>query len=119
MLATKPTSGWAAYVAIALLAAVDGVWLLAQPAGPQFELSTYFGGSGADSATLVRVDAAGNFYLAGSTNSRDFPTRNSVFPIPPGPGTTPTVGFLTKLRPDGSIAYSTYLARPVGALAVD
>jgi hypothetical protein len=106
-------------VAMAVLAAINAARLIAQPASPQFDLSTYFGGSGGDSASVVRVDAAGNYYLAGSTSSRDFPTRDSVFPVPPSSGSTPTVGFLTKLRADGTIVYSRYLARPLAALAVD
>ena len=113
--------GWLqiATVAVALLAALDVALLRGQPANARVDLSAYFGGSGNDSASLVSVDEAGNYYLAGSTDSRDFPVRDSIFPLPPSTGTTPPVGFLTKLRADGSIVYSRYLPRPLAALAVD
>jgi photosystem II stability/assembly factor-like uncharacterized protein len=90
---------------------------LAQPDAAQLEFSTYFGGTGADTVTAIRIDAQRNIYLAGSTSSSDLPTRGSLFPAPPMTGLS--VGFLIKLRPDRSIVYSTYLERPVVALAVD
>ncbi len=44
---------------------------------PVLSYSTYLGGSGTESLVSVTVDAAGFIYLAGSTNSSDFP------PTPP------------------------------------
>jgi hypothetical protein len=39
---------------------------------------TYLGGSGDDRATALAVDGAGNVVIAGSTNSRDFPTAYAL-----------------------------------------
>jgi len=86
------------------------------PGDPKLDFSTYFGGSSVEAVTAVRMDTAGNIYFAGLTRSADFPTTTNLFrPSALGAG----VGFIVKLRADRSIAYSTYLDRPVVALAVD
>jgi hypothetical protein len=46
-------------------------------AGPELSYSTFLGGSGFDIATGVAVDAAGSVYVAGYTNSIDFPASAS------------------------------------------
>ncbi len=78
--------------------------------------STYFGGSGDDSPSAMAVDAAGNVYVTGTTISLDFPTTKGAY------STSPGGAFLFKLKPDGSVVYSTYF--PAGSstpngLAVD
>jgi len=40
--------------------------------------STYLGGSGSDSCEGLAVDSTGNIYVAGQTNSTDFPTVNPI-----------------------------------------
>ncbi len=75
--------------------------------------STYLGGSGADSATGIALDAAGNGYVTGYTDSIDFPTTAGVLQsAPKGAGDA----FVTKLNPSGTaLVYSTYL----GGAAID
>jgi hypothetical protein len=48
------------------------------PAGNGLVFSTYFGGSGSDSANAVGANAAGNAYLAGQTLSNNLPTKDGV-----------------------------------------
>jgi hypothetical protein len=67
--------------------------------------STYLGGSVNESFPGVAVDAAGNVYLAGDTNSPDYPTVN---PIQPPRGSQFVV--VSKFNATGSaLVYSTYL----------
>jgi hypothetical protein len=42
-----------------------------KPDGKTLEFATYFGGMGTETAKAVQVDAAGNIWVAGSTNSFD------------------------------------------------
>jgi Beta-propeller repeat len=67
---------------------------------------------GGDGATAIAVDAAGNAYVAGFTNSSDFPTVNP-FQATNHAAAAPTYGmngFLVKLNAAGSaLVYSTYL----------
>ncbi len=68
--------------------------------------STLLGGSGRDVALGIDVDAAGNAYLTGFTNSPDFPVTLTAFqPTPSGPGDA----FLTWLNPAGTaLSWSSY-----------
>src|SRR5690348_12064510 len=68
--ARSPFVGFAAVVAIASNGgAVHGATTLD---------ATYLGGSAADKVLAVASDAAGNTYVAGLTQSLDFPTANAL-----------------------------------------
>lgn len=73
-------------------------------AGDALVYSTYLGGSRQDTSNAITVDAAGNVYVAGRTDSEDFPTKN------PARGKSRfSDGFVTKLNPAGNaLIYSTY-----------
>ena len=47
---------------------------------PTLSYSSFLGGSGAEWAYGVTVDAAGNIYMVGETSSTDFPTANAYQP---------------------------------------
>jgi uncharacterized protein (TIGR03437 family) len=94
------------------------------PSGSELVYSSYLGGSKAENdefGCVIAVDAAGNAYVMGLTNSSDFPTKNPLPPYLGGVG----LAFLAKINPTGSaLAYSTYLGggqdQPYfGGLAVD
>jgi uncharacterized protein (TIGR03437 family) len=84
-------------------------------------LSTvYIGGSGEDSVNAVAVDAAGNAYVTGATNSSDFPTSSGALrTFPAGGGDA----FVVKIAPGSGVAYSTFLGGILAdqglAIAVD
>jgi hypothetical protein len=79
---------------------------------PVIVYSTYLGGTDLDEGFSIALDSSGNIYLAGITDSTDFPLENPFQSINKG-GNGP-VGYYelyaTKLDPTGqSIIYSTYL----------
>jgi hypothetical protein len=69
--------------------------------------STYLGGSGTNFGRGIAVDAAGNAYVVGSTDSTNFPVTSGAF------GRTPQGlfdVFVAKLNPEGSaLLYATLL----------
>lgn len=96
------------YCSDAFLAGYDGFVTKLSPAGT-LVYSTYLCGTMNDSPNAIKVDAAGNAYVVGSTESKDFPVLN---PIQAQSKTSMlyATGFVTKLKPDGSgLVFSTYL----------
>jgi hypothetical protein len=86
--------------------------------GTALMYSTYLGGSGEDTAFGIAVDAAGNAYVAGGTDSTNFPTTPGVVQPTFGGGSSGCAStgiacgdvFITKINSAGSaFIYSTYL----------
>src|SRR5438093_740242 len=78
------------------------------PLGSGLVYSTYLGGSGSEFGFGSAVDAAGNAYVTGFTESTNFPTTSGAFQTTFGGGSGDA--FITKLNPLGSgLVYSTYL----------
>jgi hypothetical protein len=76
------------------------------PTGTQLIYSTYLGGSAFDHAIGIRIDESGSAYVAGITQSPDFPVKNARQPALAGISN----GFIAKLSPSGSeLVFSTYL----------
>lgn len=92
-----------------LRGAGDAFVLKLNPAGNQLAYSTYLGGSGEDGweGGGIAVDGSGNAFVTGTTESRDFPIAGSIFQRSFGGGRSDA--FVTKVRADGGLAYSTYL----------
>ena len=89
------------------------------PTGSKMIYSTYLGGTADDEAMGIAVDASGNAYVTGHTESPNFPTTAGAFSkscvaipadIPIGDICLGGDAFVSKISPDGSaLVYSTYL----------
>ena len=98
------------------------------PTGTALIFGTFLAGNGTDEARGLAIDVAGNAYVAGATNSPDFPTLNSIQPYRGqySLGTVPdhSNAFITKLNASGTgLLYSTFLGGNfrdgANAIAVD
>jgi Beta-propeller repeat len=90
-------------------------------AGTALIYSTYFGGGGSmDSGRDIAIDAAGNAYISGASDSSDLPTTPGAFRSTPV-GSDETDGFAMKLNATGTaLVYSTFLGPIIaGSIAVD
>jgi hypothetical protein len=87
---------------------------------PVLLYSTYLGGSGFDSGEAIALDSSGNAYIAGVTESTNFPTIAS---FQSSCNSTCGDAFVTKLNSAGSLEYSTFLGGGSGGgatgIAVD
>jgi hypothetical protein len=91
--------------------------------------SRYLGGSvpanvmngPGDFGNAIAVDASGNIYVAGESDTTDFPTTAGAFKTTFGGGNAD--GFVTEISAAGTLAYSTYLGgtgdEAVFGIAVD
>lgn len=91
------------------------------PTGAKLIFSTYLGGASDDEASAVAVDGSGDVFVAGFTNSSNFPVTTGAFQTVAAGGKD---GFLAELAPGGaSLKYSTYLGGTsddeINALALD
>ncbi|PWT98808.1 MAG: hypothetical protein C5B51_28545 [Terriglobia bacterium] len=98
----------------------DAILARLDASGSQLTFSTYLGGSGEDYGNGVAVDRLGRVYLAGTTNSTNFPIKNAIQPVFRGVYD----GFVAKLNVTASaLDYSTYLGGSgddeVWAMSVD
>jgi hypothetical protein len=85
----------------------DAFLLELKPSGAGLVFSTYLGGSGVDRAFGLALDSSDNVYLAGDTQSTDFPVTSSALQAA---NAGQDDGFVVKFNAGGgSLAYSTYL----------
>jgi hypothetical protein len=83
------------------------------PSGNALLYATYVGGSQYDAANAVAVDPAGSAYLAGHTDSANFPVTSGALRTKLVLGQN---AFVTKLSSSGnSLVYSTYLGGDEGS----
>jgi hypothetical protein len=75
------------------------------PSGLSLVYATYLGGISYDYGDSIAVDPAGYAYVAGGTESQDYPTVNAIQPAMKGS----LDAIPAKFAPDGSIVYSTFL----------
>ena len=77
---------------------------------PGLAYSTYLGGDGLDRGNGIAVDAAGQAYVTGLTQSADFPTEPSPGAYDATLGGGSFDAYVTKLNAAGTaVVYSTYL----------
>lgn len=102
----------------------DGFVAELDPTGTKLLYSTYLGGSAADGALGIAVDAAGSAYVAGGTQSADFPvTPGSLQTSYTGGTGEPCLGcgngFVAKFAASGALVYSTYLKGSADLITAD
>jgi len=76
------------------------------PSGSALVFYTYVGGGGINAVTAMALDASGNAYVTGYTQSTNFPTKNAAQPSYGG-GFWNAIVF--KISSSGKLVYSTYL----------
>ncbi len=77
--------------------------------GTSLVWSTYFGGSGYDVPNAISVDAAGDVFVTGATNSADFPVNGSTAAYDSSPNGSLDM-FVIRLNSTGStLKYGTFL----------
>jgi hypothetical protein len=75
--------------------------------GSRLLWATYLGGSGDETSMGIAVDHDGNVYVAGRTNSPDFPVTPGAFDTTYNGG---YISFITKINASGTgLVYSTFL----------
>ena len=80
------------------------------PDGSKIDFSTFVGGSGSDYAYGIDLDEAGNVYLAGTTDSPDFPSTLNAFQTRPGGKAD---AFAVCLNGEGNrLLYSSFFGGP-------
>src|SRR2546425_606080 len=106
--ADLPTTPGAYRTSIGGAGTWDAFVVKLNPSGTAPVYSTFLGGSNHDRGFAIAIDAAGDAYVAGYTNSSDFPTTPGALRTSFASGGVG--GIVTKLKPprDGPL-YSTFL----------
>ena len=87
----------------------DGYVTKFDPNGNRVLWATFLGGNGSDSITASTLDADGNIFVTGVSDSTDFPVSNGAFQQQKAPGRSRNV-FVAKLSVGGDrLLYSTFL----------
>ena len=109
--ARSPDFPLQAPLAAALSGSTDAFVAKLNASGSTLVYSTYLGGSGNERGFGIAVDAAGQAYVAGWTNSTNFPVTANAFQRSIGyPDPAVSNAFITKLAASGnSLAFSSYL----------
>src|ERR1035437_511849 len=90
-----------------------GIFVMKLDTAGKITLFATLSGKGTDQANDMAVDAAGNLFVAGATNSTLLPLRNAI-------ASTPGPGFVVKFNPDATqLIFSTYFPAAIQALALD
>jgi hypothetical protein len=83
----------------------DAFLIKVDPSAASMSYSVYLGGAGIDDGQDIALDASGNVYLVGRTQSSNFPTVGNALPKSPSIDT-----FVAKIDPSASsLLYSTFL----------
>ncbi|WP_371804098.1 SBBP repeat-containing protein [Candidatus Lokiarchaeum ossiferum] len=98
----------------------DGFVFKFSPEGNQI-WGTYLGGSSLDACNHLVIDDDDNIFVTGDTRSTNFPVTEDAKQVTFGGGTQDV--FITKLAPNGTVQYSSYIGGPGddsgGACALD
>ncbi len=90
------------------IAAGDGFLARLDAAGASLVFSTYIGGSGQDMVKSLVVDAQGNSYVGGASNSPNLPVTPGAFQTAlHGSGSQDS--FVAKFSSQGTLVYCTYI----------
>lgn len=90
-----------------LAGGVDAFVARLAPDGAALTYLTYLGGTGSDHPNALAVDASGHAYVAGTTDSSNYPTTAGAYRTTRNGSAADA--FVTKLAPSGtSLVFSTY-----------
>jgi hypothetical protein len=104
--AFQPTPGEVEFIRDAFVTRLDSM-------GRTLGYSSYLGGEEDDIARAIAVDAAGQAYLTGNTDSADFPKKNALQGCDQGRSDFFCQdAFVTKLTASGDLLYSTHIDGP-------
>lgn len=95
-----------------LCPAATGYFAVIRADGSKVRRSSYFG-----DVSDIAVDSAGNAYLGGTLDPRVMAATQGAWQTQPQSATK--TGFIARLRPDGTVAWLSYVGGPVVTVGVD